>query len=111
MAVPDSTLLFNMVQKNFKTIGIYPSQSRGICLCNSRYLFLVFSFIQMIFSSLAYLIFQADTADQYGISFYVTITILTQFFQFVIITQKMPKILNLIEDYKAFVLKSKLNVQ
>lgn len=103
--------LLKLTQKMYQDMGIYPPQSnqnrRSI---NWRNIFMLVSFIQLLISSFAFLIDEADSIVDAGTSFYVAITELCCIVYYLINMWKIPKILKLIEHYENFIEKSKFDL-
>lgn len=100
--------LFRIVQKIYKTIGlnILPCQSQHHSNFNEKF-FLLFIFpAQFFISSIGFFLFEAETADEYGLSFYVSISMLRIIIDILNIGLKMEKISTLIGKYEEFIDKS-----
>lgn len=101
--------LFNTQQKFYKTLGfdIFLSQScHSKCLASAKILFFLISSTQLFISTTAYFLFQAQTADEYEISFYISITIFITVINISTIAWKIRKFLTIIERYEDFIDKS-----
>lgn len=73
---------------------------------NSRKLFFLISYIQMLLLSFEFLLFEAESVSELGISFYSTVTELGCLINFLMIAWKIPKIFDLIEKFEKFIEKS-----
>lgn len=105
--VRNSVKLFQKLQNIYFKLGIFcPSQTDRIFFINARNLFFLISLTQMLMLSLEFLLFEAKSTIEFGISFYSTITELGCLFNFLMITWKMPKILDLIGKLENFIEKS-----
>lgn len=101
--------LFHTLKIFYKTIGVYISQSESSQLeysFNAINVFLLISPIPLYISSTAYFLFKAQTPDENGTSFYISITILAIAINISNIVWKMAKILTLINRYEEFISKS-----
>lgn len=97
--------LFETVQKINKAMGIsHEAQTSPAKL--TKNLFVIASTTQLFISSTAFFLFEAQTADDYGISFYVSLTTLCVVINFVTVVWKKDRILTLIECYEIFIGKS-----
>lgn len=90
-------------------MSIHPtSQSRqNWHSINWGIIFIFVSLLQMFISSLAFLIFEADTVMDAGKSFYCADTTLWCANFYLIQMWKMPEILKLIENFEKFIEESK----
>lgn len=105
--------LFNTQQKFYKTLGfdIFLSQScHSKCLASAKILFFLISSTQLFISTTAYFLFQAQTADEYEISFYISITIFITMINISTIAWKIRKFLTIIERYEDFIDKSQFSI-
>lgn len=105
--------LFNTQQKFYKTLGfdIFLSQScHSKCLASAKILFFLISSTQLFISTTAYFLFQAQTADEYEISFYISITIFITVINISTIAWKIRKFLTIIERYEDFIDKSQFSI-
>lgn len=99
--------LFQTVQKLNKTMGLNISHERQTSSAKLiRNLFFIASITQLFISSTAFFLFEAQTADDYGISFYVLLTTLCVVINFVTVAWRTDKISMLIECYEKFIGKS-----
>lgn len=99
--------LFQILQNVYFKLGIfYPSQSNQNHSMNSRKLFFLISYIQMLLLSFEFLLFEAESVSELGISFYSTVTELGCLINFLMIAWKIPKIFDLIEKFEKFIEKS-----
>lgn len=105
--------LFNTQQNFYKTLGfdIFLSQScHSKCLASAKILFFLISSTQLFISTTAYFLFQAQTADEYEISFYISITIFITVINISTIAWKIRKFLTIIERYEDFIDKSQFSI-
>lgn len=76
--------------------------------CRLKNLLLSISTVQLFISSSAFFLFEAQTADEYGISFFVSLTILSMMANILSVAWNIDKILMLIGKYEKFLEKSKI---
>lgn len=104
--------LLQFIQSTYTGIGIYPPQSnqnrRSI---NWRKIFMLFSLMQILILSLAFLIFEAKTVIEAGFPFFVVNTELCCTVYYLINMWEMPKILKVIENFEKFVEESEFWVR
>lgn len=93
--------LFCTIKSFYKSMGLYPNHKK--CLISAKNIFLSISIIQLFITSSAYLLFQAKTSDEYGISFYISITLLSVMVNISNTAWKIDKILTLIGKYEKFI--------
>lgn len=99
--------LFQMLQNIYFNLGIfYPSQSNQNHSINSRKLFFLISYVQMLVLSFEFLLFEAKSIPELGISFYSTVTELGCLINFLMIKWKIPEIFDLIGKFEKFIEKS-----
>ena len=101
--------LFHTLKIFYKKIGlsVLPSQlHQPTCSLNLLNICLLISPIPLYISSTAFYLFEAETADENGTSFYISVTIFAIAINISIIASKMTKILALIEKYEEFITKS-----
>ena len=100
--------LFQTVLNSYQAIGLDSIQSNPKPeKYNQRFLFIVFSMMQMLVSTFAFFIFRAKTVQEFASSFY---TSLTELFLMVVLFAHIPRmgdILKLNESYERFIEKSK----
>lgn len=96
--------LFQIVQNFYKTIGLnLPTQLSS--LNGKQFLFIIIP-APFIISSVAFFLFEAQTADEYGTSFYMSISVLGSAINISNIAWEIDKILTLIGKYEKFIDKS-----
>lgn len=110
--------LFHTFQKFYKTMGLdtdgVSNQSRrSKNLLGSikstklwKNLFFIISTLQLSISSTTLFLIDAQTADQYGLTFYVSITTFCALVNYLAITFKLNEISMLITKYEQFISKS-----
>lgn len=99
--------LFQLVRKLFGMVGIYPPQSHQTMLFNWRNSTFLFCTIAMSIASIAFLLFKAGSAQEFGASFYTTMTELANIFGFLSIVFEMRNIFGIIGKIEGIIEKSK----
>lgn len=100
--------LFRNTQSYFDGLGFYkPSQSNQSCKLNRINGFYMFVATVSIIPVLGFLIFQAKSAYDFSISFYILNTTLGNVVYYAVFFQKMGAIRHLIEKYEIFIAKRK----
>lgn len=95
--------LFRAVGQNFEAIGFSaPSQPNQICTFNGRNLFYIFAVAGMFIPLMGFLLFNATTAYEYSISFYLSIVMITMTTYCAVLIYKIGSIFELIGKYKKF---------
>lgn len=93
--------LLQFIQSTYTSIGIYPPQSnQNRRSVNWRKIFMLFSLMQILILSLAFLIFEAKTVIDAGFPFFVVNTELCCTVYYLINMWKMPKILKIIKEFE-----------
>lgn len=95
--------LFQFSQNFYTRIGIYPNSKSF----NWKNLLVLFVLAQFFISSFAYFLFKAKTIGERADSFYFSLTALTCVIFFLINISKIDEIRNLIDNFEAFIQKSK----
>lgn len=102
--------LFQYVQKIYQIVGICSSSNyHGQHRVSAKATFILGCMILSFNSSFAYFLFEANSVDEYGRSFYMSFSKLEIYLYFVVNLAKVEKILNLIKKLEDFVELSKLN--
>lgn len=100
--------LFQTVQNFYRTNGfhILPTQSQhqsSMCPLNGKMFLLLFFPAQLFILSAAFFLFEAQTADENGLSFYMSISVLASTINVLNVVWKIDKILTLIDRYEEFI--------
>lgn len=98
--------LFNNQQELYKTLGfiIYQSKSwHSKSLSSVKSLFFLISTMSLFISTTAFFLCEAQTADEYGISFCISLTVLVTMVNVSIVAWNIDKILMLIRNYETFI--------
>lgn len=101
----DKIKLFQTVQKSYQAIGLDPMQP--LKTYNGRIFFIVFSLTLMFISSTAFLIFKAETIQEFATSFYTSITDIFLLVTFFSRITHMGDISKITETFEDFIEKSK----
>lgn len=100
--------LFKFIQKILQFTGIFPPSSNLNCgSLNLRNCILSFCLVQFLGSSLVYLVFGANSMHQYGITFFICVTVILFLITHMIALWQRENILNYIENCERFIEKSK----
>lgn len=100
--------LFGAVQRNFKALGIYaPSQPNQICSLNRKNGFYISAVAGMSISVAGYFFFEANSAYEYSVSFYMMITFIANAAYVTVFFHNMRSFLKLIKNYEEFIDKRK----
>lgn len=108
MADGDKIILFKFIQKCYQDVGIYPSQSnQNHNTINSKIGgFHFFSFAQFFISTIAYALFEANSAIEYGLAFFICPSIVFYCSLYLISLWQIKSISNFIENCERFIEKS-----
>lgn len=101
--------LFLVAQNYFEAMGFYasPSQPNQICSLNRKNLYYILVPAIIGISIVAFMSSKAQSVYEYGISFFIIITIMTLIAYYMVILFKMGKLLNLVGQYEEFIEKRK----
>lgn len=100
--------LFCSVQKYFKAMGFYaPLQPNERCAINRENGFYTFATAGAIIPASGFLFFEAESAYEYSVTFYVSITMAMPTVAYIIFLYRMRSIINLIENFQVFIDKRK----
>lgn len=104
-----SIRFFRFIQKSYYTVGIRPlsSQNKWFGSYNWRNSIVLLFLSIMFVASTAFLLFQANSFEEYGTAFYVSVTELVNIVCLIAIIPKMTDIFALMEKFGDFVEKSK----
>ena len=100
--------LFQVVQSTFRSMGICRSESNQSNLLNAKTAFFLLSFVQLLCSSMPYLLYEAKSVGERADSFYVSLTNSVCLIYILLSMKKISNILKLIEQFQEFIQKSKL---
>lgn len=99
--------LFQQLLKFYQTMGLFRPESDRNREQKARTLFFLLSFIQLLMSSGAFVLFQAKSIREHIASLSVTITLIVCAIFISICTRKMADTLKLIENLEEFIERSK----
>lgn len=97
---------FQSFQKSCQIMGILPSEQNPRCSFNLITLLISSPAILFFISSMAFLLFKAQSIQEYRDSFFATTSSFASLVNFTIIIWKMPNYLKLIKKFEGFVQKS-----
>lgn len=110
MAGCDTIKLFKFVQKIYQFIGISPSKfkerSRRGRIINAKNWFIIGCHVQYFLSTVAYLLFEANSMIEYGMVFYTCTTVPLSLVLYLILIWTMESFSNYIENCERFIEKS-----
>lgn len=103
--------LFQFVRKSYEAIGLDLVQSNPTATAKNRNqrIFIVCSILQTFISSTAFLVFKAETVQEYAASFHVSLSGLFLLIIFFSLGTKMSDISKQYEMYEEFIAKSEWN--
>lgn len=100
--------LFQNLREYYQTMGIYlPNSSIRRHYLNQRNSFFLTCYTQLLITSMLFLLFEAETTLEFGAALYAVLAESFCIWYFLIKMYKMPKILQLIDKFDAFMEKSK----
>lgn len=105
MAQPNQ--FFELIRELFQLLGIRPCQSNQKYNYNLRNSFVLIILAQLFAASTAFLLFEANSIDEYGQSFYLTVTSLLLVFLWPCFIQNMGDLFKLMEQINTFAAKRK----
>lgn len=95
--------LFRFIQTTYQTVGIIPPQPNSI---NTKKWYFLLGLVQFFISTVAYLLFEANSIIEYGMVFYTCTTALFSFVVYLVLHWQMKNTLNFIESCDRFIEKS-----
>lgn len=111
MAARDSIELFQFIQNYLRAIGVHrpePKQNDPHFFNSKNWIFIL-SGVPMLISSLAFFVYQAETAFDYGLTFYYSSCLVFGAIFYINYIWKVENISKFIENCETFIEQSKLN--
>lgn len=99
----DHTELFRSLRRMYQILGIYSPETNQTHLFSGKIIFFAASIILMFITSITFFLWEAETMDDYGTSFYGSMTQLSSAHNFVIVVWRMPLILKLLKGFEDFI--------
>lgn len=101
--------LFKFTQQTCQLIGIFPFKSKlkSKFHSNAKYCSFLFCLTMSFISSAVYLLFEANSIIEYGITSFSCVTIVLSFIAYLIFLLQTKHILSYIENCERFIGKSK----
>lgn len=111
MAGKDSIKLFQFIQNYLSAIGVHKPEPKQIDrpFFNSKNWIFISCVTPMLISSLAFFVYQAKTAFDFGLSFYYSSCLICGGIFYIIYVWKIENVSEFIENCETFVEQSKLN--
>lgn len=100
VTMAEQSELFYSLRQLYKTLDIYPSKTNQTYRFKWKTIFFVFPIILMFITSFAFFLWEAETVDDYGTSFYGSMTQLSQTHNILMIIWQMPTILELFRKFE-----------
>lgn len=108
MVAGDAIKIFQFNQNYCQTVGIaLPESKRSHYTRNAVNLVLILSLVQFTIALAEYLLYDAKSMSEYGVTFFIIICIIDAIIDYLIILWKFEDILNYIKTCEAFIEKSK----
>lgn len=108
LVMADQTMLFYSLRELYQRLCFYSPETNQTHPFNWKIIFCVSSIILMFITSFSFFLWKAETLDEYGTSFYGSVTQLSAALYFVIVVWKMPVILKLLRSFEDFIESSEL---
>lgn len=105
VAMATRLTLFQSVQIFYRVMGIYPTETNQKFPLLLKWLFFGVSTISTFSALVAFLLFEAQTVDQYASAFHGAISELCQMIHFHISAWQMSNVLKLIANFEGFIEK------
>lgn len=103
--------LFCFAHKFYQKIGVYqPTQLKQNQPFNLINTLLLYNLLQFGITTGAFFLFEATSLDEFGLTFYETLTVLSLAFYHVTNIYQIGNVLKLIENFEEFIGTSKLNL-
>lgn len=110
VAMANQTKLFHSLRQLYQTLGIYPSEASQTYRFEWKTIFFVASTGLLFITSFAFFLFEAETVDDYGTSFYTSVSQCTQTSNIFIMIWRMPIIVELLKKFERLTELSKLKI-
>lgn len=103
-----SIKLFQFLQKCYQTIGIHPSQRnhKPLLINCTKWIFVICQ-TQLLFSTVAFFVFEAESMFEYGFGFFALIAIINGIVIYLILIWQSENIVEFIENCEDFIVESK----
>lgn len=98
---------FKLIRELYQKIGMHPCRSNENGTYNVRNSFILIHLTQTFVESVAFLLFEADSIEGYGQSFYASVTILLLLFLWPSFIHHMGNLFNLMDQMDEFGQKRK----
>lgn len=108
MAVANQTILFHSLRQLYQRLNMYSPETNRTHPFSWKIVFAVSSILILFITSVAFFLWEAETLDEYGTSFYSSVTQLSTAFYFIVVVWRMPTILNLLKNFDEFIESSEL---
>lgn len=105
-----SVQFFKLIRDLFQKMGICPCHSNQNRTYNLRNSFILMILAQLFVASAAFLLFEANSIEEYGQSFYLTLTSLLLLFLLPSFIHNMDDLFNLMDEMDKFGLKRKSKI-
>lgn len=107
----ESIKLFQFLQKFHQIIGIYPHQSNQKQRSTNwtKIVFLI-SFTEFLFTTIAFLLFEAKSMFDYGLVFYLLVSLINDSATYLILIWQSKNTLKFIENCVGFIEKSECGI-
>lgn len=107
MAGGETIKLFKFTRKAYQGIGIDPPESnRSRSAINAKNYFFFLCQVEYFITTAAYLLFEANSMIEFGMTFFTCTTVITVIALYSILLGRMKNILNYIENCNRFIAKS-----
>lgn len=100
--------LFQFVRMHYQTTGMYSPQANQNHSLNKKVWLILLYFVQFQIASVAFFLFKAESIGELVLAYLVSLTFAFYLIAIPINTLKIPKTLQLIEQFDEFIRKSKL---
>lgn len=109
MAMADKIKLFQFVRKSYAAIGLDLNPCNPTAKNRRQRIFIACSLLQTCISSTAFLVFKANTVQDYATSFYISLSLLFVLVIFFSLGPKMGDISKQYVMYEEFIARSEWN--
>lgn len=104
-----SVKLFQFIYQTYQSLGIYPTQpSRSYCPFNWKKWVIVISGVQYFVSALLFVLFEAKSMYEYGMTFYTLLWVVFATGTYIVPTWQMRHTMEFTECCERFIESSKL---
>lgn len=106
-AMAGKTQLFHSLWHSYRILGLYSPKTNQSHLFNWKVIFSLSFMVLMFMTSFAFFLWEAETLDDYGTSFYESLAEVSSVHNFMMNVWRTPLIIELVKNFEDFIESSK----